>query len=84
VEDVGKSIPRIYVALDNKQVDNQSTMIKVNGMIFEVPISIFIPTHIFLYKNFTLHDCSIYIMSLSQTHITFSRFFSFIKRIQVE
>jgi hypothetical protein len=33
VEDMGKRIPRIYVALDNKQAEYQSHMIEVEGMI---------------------------------------------------
>jgi hypothetical protein len=33
VEDMGKSVPRIYVALDNKQAEFQSHMIEVEGMI---------------------------------------------------
>ena len=42
VDDVGKSIPRIYAALDNRQANHLSTMIEVKGMIVEVPISILI------------------------------------------
>ena len=33
VEDVGRRVPRIYAALDNKQVEFQSHMIEVEGMI---------------------------------------------------
>ena len=33
VEDMGKRVPRIYAALDNKQVEYQSHMIEVEGMI---------------------------------------------------
>jgi hypothetical protein len=33
VEDMGNRIPRIYVALDNKQAEFQSHMIEVEGMI---------------------------------------------------
>jgi hypothetical protein len=29
VDDVGRSMPRIYVALDNKKVANQSHMIEI-------------------------------------------------------
>jgi hypothetical protein len=33
VEDIGRSVPRIYAALDNKQVEFQSHMIEVEGKI---------------------------------------------------
>ena len=33
VEDMGSRMPRIYAALDNKQVEFQSHMIEVGGMI---------------------------------------------------
>jgi hypothetical protein len=33
VEDMGRSVPRIYASLDNKQVEYQSHMIEVEGMI---------------------------------------------------
>jgi hypothetical protein len=33
VEDMGSRIPRIYIALDNKQAKYQSHMIEVEGMI---------------------------------------------------
>ena len=33
MEDTGKSVPRIYVALENKQDEFQSHMIEVEGMI---------------------------------------------------
>jgi hypothetical protein len=33
MEDMGSRMPRIYVALDNKQAEFQSHMIKVEGMI---------------------------------------------------
>jgi hypothetical protein len=33
VEDMGRSIPRIYATLDNKQAEFQSHMIEVEGMI---------------------------------------------------
>jgi hypothetical protein len=42
VEDMGKSMPRIYAALDNKQVDFQSHMIEVEGKINNHPIAILI------------------------------------------
>jgi len=31
IEDMGRNVPRIYVALDNKKVDFQSHMIEVEG-----------------------------------------------------
>jgi hypothetical protein len=33
MEDMGSRMPRIYIALDNKQVEYQSHMIEVEGMI---------------------------------------------------
>jgi hypothetical protein len=42
VEDMGRSMPRIYVALDNKQVEFQSHMIEVEGKINDQPIAILI------------------------------------------
>jgi hypothetical protein len=33
MEDMGSRMPRIYVSLDNKQVEYQSHMIEVEGMI---------------------------------------------------
>jgi hypothetical protein len=33
MEDMGRSVPRIYAALDNKQHEFQSHMIEVEGMI---------------------------------------------------
>jgi hypothetical protein len=42
VEDVRKSMPRIYAALDNRQVDYQFHMIKVEGEIDNQPIAILI------------------------------------------
>jgi hypothetical protein len=42
VEDMGKNLPRIYVALDNKQVEFQSHMIEVEGMINNQTIEILI------------------------------------------
>jgi len=61
VEDVGKSIPPIYVALDNKQVVHQSTMIDVKGMIVDVPISILIDSganHSYINTN-TIEICQL-------------------------
>jgi hypothetical protein len=42
IEDVGKSMPRIYAALDNRQADYQSHMIEVEGKIDNHPIAILI------------------------------------------
>jgi hypothetical protein len=33
VEDMGRNVPRIYAALDNKQAEYQSHMLEVEGMI---------------------------------------------------
>jgi hypothetical protein len=42
VEDMGRNVPRIYTALDNKQVEFQSHMIEVEGKINNQPIVILI------------------------------------------
>jgi hypothetical protein len=42
VEDMGRNVPRIYTALDNKQVEFQSHMIEVEGKINDQPIAILI------------------------------------------
>jgi hypothetical protein len=42
VEDMGRSVPRIYAALDNKQAEFQSHMIEVEGMINNQTIAILI------------------------------------------
>jgi hypothetical protein len=42
MEDMGSRIPRIYVALDTKQVEYQSHMIEVEGMINNQPFTILI------------------------------------------
>jgi hypothetical protein len=42
VEDMGSRMPRIYAALDNKQVEFQSHMIEVEGMINNRPLIILI------------------------------------------
>jgi hypothetical protein len=42
MEDMGKNVPRIYEALDNKQAKYQSQMIEVEGMINNQTISILI------------------------------------------
>jgi hypothetical protein len=40
VDDVSRSMPRIYASLDNRQVDYQSHMIEVEGKIDNHPIAI--------------------------------------------
>jgi len=42
IEDMGGNMPRIYVALDNKQEKYQSSMIEVEGKIDKQPIKILI------------------------------------------
>jgi hypothetical protein len=42
VENMGRNVPRIYAALDNKQAEYQSHMIEVEGMINNQTISILI------------------------------------------
>jgi hypothetical protein len=42
VEDMGRNVPRIYAALYNKQVEYQSHMIEVDGMINNQTIPILI------------------------------------------
>jgi hypothetical protein len=42
VEDMGSRMPRIYAALDNKQVEFQSHMIEIEGMINNQPFTILI------------------------------------------
>jgi hypothetical protein len=42
MEDMGGSMLRIYAALDNKQVENQSSMIEVEGKIDNDPLKILI------------------------------------------
>jgi hypothetical protein len=42
VEDMGSIMPRIYAALDNNQVEYQSHMIEVEGMINNQPFTILI------------------------------------------
>jgi hypothetical protein len=42
IEDMGRNVPRIYTALDNKQAKFQSHMIKVEGNINDQPIAILI------------------------------------------
>jgi hypothetical protein len=42
VEDMGRNVPRIYAALDNKQAEFQLHMIEVEGKINDQPIAILI------------------------------------------
>ena len=42
VNDVARSLPQIYAALDNKQADHQASMVEMEGMIANHPISILI------------------------------------------
>jgi hypothetical protein len=42
VEDMGKSIPIIYAALEDRQAEYQSNMIEVEGNIINHPINILI------------------------------------------
>jgi hypothetical protein len=42
VEDVGRSVPRIYATLENRQEEHQSHMIEVEGKITNQPIVILI------------------------------------------
>ena len=42
VDDVGRSMPRIYAALGNRQADYQSHMIEIEGIINNQPIVILI------------------------------------------
>ena len=42
VRDMERSMPRICVALENRQVDQQTSMVEIEGMINNQPISILI------------------------------------------
>jgi len=42
MEDMGRNVPRIYIAQNNKQVEFQSHMIEVEGNINNQPIAILI------------------------------------------
>jgi hypothetical protein len=42
VNDMAKSMPRIYVAMYNKQVDHQASMVEMEGMITNHLVSILI------------------------------------------
>jgi hypothetical protein len=61
---VGKIMPRIYAALENRQEDYQSQMIEVEGNINNHPIAIsidFRSSHVYidpkLVENFKLNNC---------------------------
>jgi hypothetical protein len=54
VEDMGRSVPRIYAALDNKQAKYQSHMIEVEDMINNQTITILIDSgasHSYIYPR---------------------------------
>ena len=40
--DLARELPRINAALENRQVDHQTSMVEVEGMIKDKPISILI------------------------------------------
>ena len=42
VEDVSSNVPRIYVALDNQWAKYQSSIIEIEGMIADMPITILV------------------------------------------
>jgi hypothetical protein len=42
VNDVAKSVPRIYATVENRQVDHQASVEELEGIITERPISILI------------------------------------------
>jgi hypothetical protein len=42
VNNVPRSIPRIYVAVENRQADHQDSMVELEGIITKQPISILI------------------------------------------
>jgi hypothetical protein len=42
VNDVAGSVPQIYAALDNNQVDHQASVVKIEGMIFNHLVSVLI------------------------------------------
>ena len=42
VDDIGRYVPRICAALENRKVDHQSHMIEVEGMVNKKPIAILI------------------------------------------
>jgi hypothetical protein len=54
VEDLGTRMPRIYVALDNKQAEFQLYMIEVEGMINNRPLTVLIDSgdiHSYIYPR---------------------------------
>ena len=54
---VGQSVPRIYAALENKQVGHQAFIIEMDGKICDQVISILIdPGSIYSYVNPDLVD----------------------------
>ena len=54
---VGQSIPRIYAALDNRQVDNHASIIEMDGKLWDQVISILInPGSNYSYVNPDLVD----------------------------
>jgi hypothetical protein len=42
VNDISKTIPKIYVLLEDRQVDHQASMVEVDGVITKKDISILI------------------------------------------
>jgi hypothetical protein len=42
VNDVARSVPQIYAALDNNQADHQASVVEIEGMIFNHLVSILI------------------------------------------
>jgi hypothetical protein len=42
VNDVERSVPQIYVALDNNQADHQASVVEIEGMIFNHLVSVLI------------------------------------------
>jgi hypothetical protein len=51
IEDVGRNIRRIYVALENQHVQHQSNMIEVEGKIVNQPITISSASHSYIAPN---------------------------------
>jgi hypothetical protein len=42
VNDVARSVPQIYAALDNNQADHQASVVEIEGMIFNHLVSVLI------------------------------------------
>jgi hypothetical protein len=42
VNDVARSVPQIYAALDNNQADHQASLVEIEGMIFNHLVSVLI------------------------------------------